>query len=324
MFIQTLPIEASQGHILVHNIANAEGQKVLAKGTRLGAKEIAILAAEGRQTVSVAVLAQGDVHEDEAATRIAAALTAEMGAIRLSRAVAGRITFHATERGMLQVATESLLALNLIQGVTLATRPAFTVVGGENHRSDIATLKIIPYALLEAIVQAAIEVAPPILRVRPLPPQRVALLIVADAGSAARLTRQFEPPTRTRLEQLGSVVGAVQVVPQTLEAITAATRTLLATHDALFIGGQTSIMDSDDTTLHALRMAGVEVVGHGAPVEPGNMLAWGYHAHQWVLCAPGCAKSIETNVVDLLLPRFLAGERLEPAAIAALALGGLL
>ena len=98
-------------------------------------------------------------------------------------------------------------------------------------------------------------------------------------------------------------------------------RQRLGRHCPLVIGGQTSIMDQEDTTLRALREAQVEVALHGAPVEPGNMMAIGYQGDKWVLCAPGCAKSPRTNVVDLILPRLLAGERLDRRAVAALLAG---
>ncbi len=92
----------------------------------------------------------------------------------------------------------------------------------------------------------------------------------------------------------------------------------------LVIVGQTSIMDMDDLTLRALRSVGVTDLLHGAPVDPGNLLAVGAFANKSVLCAPGCARSLKRNVVDLILPRLLSGERLDRAQIAQLAPGGLL
>jgi len=42
------------------------------------------------------------------------------------------------------------------------------------------------------------------------------------------------------------------------------------------------------------------------------------------MCAPGCARGLKRNVVDLVLPRLLLGDRLERRDIAALGLGGFL
>ena len=62
----------------------------------------------------------------------------------------------------------------------------------------------------------------------------------------------------------------------------------------------------------------------GAPVEPGNLLALAYLPGAAVLCAPGCAKGLKRNVVDLVLPRLLLGDRLARQDVAALGLGGFL
>jgi molybdopterin biosynthesis enzyme len=83
-------------------------------------------------------------------------------------------------------------------------------------------------------------------------------------------------------------------------------------------------MDADDTALRGLREVGAQVVVHGAPVEPGNLLALAYFPHTPVLCAPGCARGLGYNIVDMILPRLLLGDHLERTDIAALGLGGLL
>ncbi|HBY95303.1 MAG TPA: molybdopterin-binding protein, partial [Chloroflexi bacterium] len=94
--------------------------------------------------------------------------------------------------------------------------------------------------------------------------------------------------------------------------------------DLLIVAGQTSIMDEEDITPRALRAAGATLELHGAPVEPGNLLALAYFPRTPVMCAPGCARSPSHNVVDMVLPRLLTGERLGRAEIAELGLGGLL
>jgi molybdenum cofactor cytidylyltransferase len=43
-----------------------------------------------------------------------------------------------------------------------------------------------------------------------------------------------------------------------------------------------------------------------------------------LVAAPGCARSAEENVLDVVLPRLLAGDRLERADLVGLGHGGLL
>ena len=87
-------------------------------------------------------------------------------------------------------------------------------------------------------------------------------------------------------------------------------------------------MDRDDITTQGIRMAGGRIEHYGAPVEPGNLLLLAYLDRPGgpipVLGAPGCVRSRDTNIVDLLLPRLLAGESITRQAIVALGHGGLL
>ncbi len=62
----------------------------------------------------------------------------------------------------------------------------------------------------------------------------------------------------------------------------------------------------------------------GAPFDPGNLLMLAYLNDIPILCAPGCARSRKTNVVDWVLPRLLAGDHLTREDIISLGAGGLL
>jgi molybdenum cofactor cytidylyltransferase len=77
-------------------------------------------------------------------------------------------------------------------------------------------------------------------------------------------------------------------------------------------------------TPQGIRLAGGKIECFGAPVEPGNLLLLATVRGTLVLGAPGCARSRQTNVIDLVLPRLLAGELLAQRDIRALGNGGLL
>ena len=324
MYIRSLPIEQTLGHLLIHNIMGEDGRKVLKKGTRITEKEAAKLRATGHKQVDVGIMQPNDVHENEAARSLAEALLADAQGWRMTRAVGGRVNIHTQHNGVLKVNVPRLIAFNTLPYVTLATRRQHAPLGPSFESTQVATLKVIPYAIPNTVLEQAMTLAGSILQMVPLQAQRVALLITADEASTARIQRQFESATRTRMERLGSELATVEAVEQDDAQIAATAQRLLASHDALFIGGQTSIMDIQDTTPRALSMIGAKIALHGAPVEPGNLLALAYHGPKWILCAPGCAKSINANIVDLLLPRLMAGEQLGPADIAEMGLGGLL
>ncbi len=326
MRLEERAVSDALGTILMHNVADAEGKRTLKKGTFLTEKQVAELAEMGRRTVDVAVLEAGDAREDEAAVILAEAL--QTGPLSLTRPSGGRVNLRADVDGLLEVDAERLLALNLIPGIALATRRQHTVVGPNQETDNAGTLKIIPFALSRRELDRALELArtrPGIVEVRPFQPgRRVTMLFVGEPSVHARLHDEYLPATRARLERLRAEMVAVEDTVQEEGAIARAAVHLAAISDLLIVAGQTSVMDEDDTTLRGLRQAGAQMTLSGAPVEPGNLLALAYLPHTPVLCAPGCAKGLKRNIVDLVLPRLLLGDRLERRDIAAFGLGGFL
>jgi molybdenum cofactor cytidylyltransferase len=325
MQLEERTVNQALGTILLHNVADVEGRRTLKKGTRLTEEHLAQLAEMGRATVEVVVLGAGDAHEDEAALALAGAMQTEH--LSYTRAMGGRVNLRTAVDGLLEVDADRLLVINMLPGFAVATRRQHTVVGPKQETDNVATLKIVPYAVARRDLERAVELAgarPGIVEVRPFQPgRRVAMLFVAEPAAWERTRDEYLPPTETRLARLGAEIVATEAVDLDEAAIAQAAARLAAGADLLIIAGQTSIAHDDDTTLRALRRAGAETTLSGAPVEPGNLLALAYLPTP-VLCAPGCAKGLKRNVVDLVLPRLLLGDRLERQEVAALGLGGFL
>jgi hypothetical protein len=330
MKIQRLPLEQAAGHLLIHNVVDATGKRALRKGVQLAPAHLARLAELGYRELDVAVLAPDDIPEDEAASRLVEAVRSQQ--LMVKRGVGGRANLHTTVRGLLKVDAERLAALNNLPGITLATLPQHALVYPSHdplrrgHDDQVATLKIIPYALPANTLCAALEIAhgAPIIDLLPLREQRVALLITGDATVHASLRAQFEPAIRQRLERLGSQLVTVCTVVHDEAAIGLAAQPLLNQYDLLIVAGQTSIMDEHDLVLAGLYRQGARIILHGAPVDPGNLLALAEYQGRPILCAPGCARSMAPNVVDLILPRLLTGQLLTRTDLNQLAVGGLL
>lgn len=326
MRIEERSTATALGMILMHNVADAAGSRIVKKGTLLAEEEIDRLVEAGRTSVRVAVLEAGDMREDEAATAVGELLrTTEL---ELTPPGGGRVNLRSRVDGVLQVDAQRLLALNMIPGLALATRRQHAVVGPGQDTDNVATLKVVPFALSGTAVAQAKELAEPrpgIVEIRPFQlGRRVALLLVGETAVHGKLADSYVPPTRTRLEALKAELVTVQAVTEETESLAAAASALADDHDLLIIAGQTSIVHEEDSTLRALRMAGARNTLSGAPVEPGNLLAMAHFAHTPVLCVPGCARGLRRNVVDLVLPRLLLGDRLEREDVAALSLGGFL
>jgi molybdenum cofactor cytidylyltransferase len=192
----------------------------------------------------------------------------------------------------------------------------------------LALVKIIPFAIPTArIVDAesiAQESSPPIW-VRPLERRLVSLIVSGPEGARERLLADFTNPVAERISALGSTLAAVSYVPHDPSSIA---ETLIqhyeAGHRLILLAGVSAIIDRGDVVPTALLAAGGTITHFGVPVDPGSLLMCGYLRNVPVIGAPGCIKSRKTNVIDWILPRLLAGERLTRADLVVLGHGGLL
>ncbi len=316
MRLENIPLDQAVGAILVHNIVGADGRKAFAKGRVLSTDDIAKIRVLGKATVNVAMLDPDDVREDDAAARLARAVAGD--GVELSKPSGGRVNLYATTRGFLRVNRDALNRINELNGVTLATIPRFAPVA---PKKMIATLKTIGLALPDATVRAVEEIGA-VMNVAPVINAQAAIILTGSANGRARVEEIFVPPIRARLEEFGAQIVSQEFVAEEENAIADA----LARVDAqlIVIAGETSIMDAEDVTPRGITRAGGVIELYGAPVEPGNLLLLAYRGVAPIIGAPGCIKSRATNVVDLILPRLLAGERVTRADVIALAEGGLL
>ena len=82
-------------------------------------------------------------------------------------------------------------------------------------------------------------------------------------------------------------------------------------------------VDPDDVTREGIRRAGGTSECYGAPVLPGAMFMTARIGDVPVLGVPACGLFHRTTILDLVLPRILAGESVSREEIAAMGHGGL-
>ncbi|MBI5930678.1 MAG: molybdopterin-binding protein [Chloroflexi bacterium] len=317
-------VEEAVGKILAHNLVGPDGKKLLGKGHRLSSGDREILLANGYSSVVVAALDSTDLGENEAARRVGMAIAGPN--VRVVAPGVGRANLSAEVDGPLYINVPLLRRLNSIdEGITIATLREHTPV---KTRMLITLVKIIPFGIPAARVEDVEAIARefgPIVSVRPLKPTSVSLIISGPERARERLLGDFTSPVEQRIQALGSALKPVTFVPHTAEAIVQALCEQQAAEAGLIIlAGISAIIDRDDVVPTALRQAGGSVSHFGAPVDPGSLLMLGYLGNIPVIGAPGCIKSTKTNIIDWILPRLLAGERLTHADLIDMGHGGLL
>ena len=314
-----VPVADAVGAILAHSEALGRGKR-LRKGRVLSSDDVADLSTAGLETVVVAQLEPDDIHEDQAAMRLAHALVPEpdQAGLRIGPAGTGRVNLYSKGPGVLRLDPDRIAAVNGIDpSIAVATlTPWHRVEAG----SMVATVKIIPYGIANSDLEQAEQQATGALS-RIAPVLRSACLIETRVGERTPSLKGRQAMAK-RVERLGLTLSPRQVVPHKARPIADA---IAQSHeDLVLVLTASATSDIRDTAPQALRRAGGEVEHFGMPVDPGNLLFLGVHSERPVIGLPGCARSPALNGADWVLERVICGVPVTRADFAAMGVGGLL
>jgi molybdenum cofactor cytidylyltransferase len=321
IFATRTPEPTLIGAILAHSLRLPDS--LIAKGTALTENHLTAINTAGIPHISVALLEKNDIPEGEAARRLGIML-AGVG-LRAGEPVHGRVNLFAIHAGLLGIEHERIAALNMLdEAITLATLPDATrLADGEM----VATLKIIPFAVTETVLERAAEhlagSAP--LRVQPFRPLRVGLVLsqlphLKDSAISATIA-----VTKARVQARGGILLGPRTVAHKAAPIAVAVQQLLTDGaELMLIAGASAVTDRGDVAPSAIIAAGGIIERFGMPVDPGNLLCFGSIGTVPAIVLPGCARSPKLNGIDFVLDRIFAGESLDSMAIARMGVGGLL
>ena len=325
--LKKIRVEDAVGSVLCHDITRIVPGEVqeaaFKKGHIVRAEDIEELLKLGKDHIFVWEPEEGMVHEDDAATRIAA--KAAGPGVSFSQPSEGKVELTAEHPGVLKVNVEALRRINSIDQVTLVTRRHNDPV---LHAGDqVAGTRVIPLVIEEAKVAAAEGVcrdAGPILQVAPFVLCRVGVVVTGNEVFHGRIQDGFGPVLREKFSALGCEVIDVAYAPDDQAEIVAKIHRFvdLGAHLIVATGGMS--VDPDDRTPGAIKATGAHIVSYGMPVLPGNMYLVAYLGDVPVMGLPGCVMFKETTAFDYIVPRVLTGERLTRADIVELGHGGLL
>ena len=317
-----VPVSQAEGAILAHSLRL--GSAALKKGRVLSVADLELIAGAGLAGITVARIEAGDVGEDAAAERVAAAAVGP--GITAAAPFTGRVNLHAEARGVLIFDRERVDRLNLVnEAITLGTLPPFTVV---EPRQMVATIKIIPFAAPEEAVKGCVQAAiseGPLLRVAPFRPMSVGLIQTRLPGLKESILDKTREVTEGRLLALRCSLAFEQRCAHETADLSVAVRDAFGRGiDMLLIHGASAILDRRDVIPAAIEAAGGRIDHFGMPVDPGNLLLLGHVGEKAVLGLPGCARSPKVNGFDWVLERLVAGLRVGGPEIMRMGSGGLL
>lgn len=322
--MKEVAVEQAVGTVLAHDLTQIipgeyKGAR-FKKGYVLTEEDVPVLLSMGKRHLYVLEKDDTDVHENEAALRIAS--RAAGPGIRLTEPSEGKIELRAEVDGLLKIDREKLYRLVAQDEIMFATIHENRVVrAGEK----LAGTRIIPLFVSEEVMQKAEAILgdEPIVEIRPLRELKVGVVTTGSEVYNGLIEDAFGPVLVRKFGELGSKVCKQLFADDDEEMIAGCIRQLVDEGmDIIGITGGMSV-DPDDRTPSGIRLAGGEVVSYGAPVLPGAMFMLSYIGDVPVVGLPGCVMYSRTSVFDLIVPRLLAGERVTKEDINKLAHGGL-
>jgi len=330
------------GHIISHDITRIipGGEKGVAfkKGHVVRAEDIDTLLKIGKSHLYVWENDGTLLHENEAAQVLADLVAGDE--FRKGEVKEGKIEIFAGQDGILKVDKEKLAALNGFDEVMVATRHDLSPV---KKGDKLCGTRIIPLAIswerMDEVARA-VGVEPTkiadtekagaeaagavtVLSVLPYKKMKAAIVTTGSEVFEGLIEDGFSPIVKEKLAEFETENIGHLTVPDNPEMTTnAILRMIEKGADLVLVTGGMSV-DPDDRTPLAIKKTGAEVISYGAPVLPGAMFMVAYIGDTAILGLPGCVMHSKRTILDIILPRVMAGIRVSKADINALAPGGL-
>jgi hypothetical protein len=301
------------GRVLVHDLGPD-----LRKGTILGGRHLERV--RQASEVHLVELEPGDVHEDEAARRLAAALSGP--GLDTQGPVQSQARLIAHHRGLVRVHPEVVDAINALGYISV-----FTLMDGQAvaEGEEVAGCKVTPVAVPGTLIEAAEKLARdkgPVVELVAFRPLKT--FVVATERLKPKARELFGAAVTAKLGWYGAEVLGVREVARTGDAVRAAYDEAVELGAQLVLFAGASAIDPLDPAYAELTRVGGSLLQLGAPMHPGSMLWLGRLGEAAVVGVASCAGFGRSSSLDLLLPFVFAYGRADAKDLLRLGHGGLI
>jgi hypothetical protein len=324
--LKKIKLEDAVGTKLAHDITEIRPGEfkgpAFRKGHTVCNEDLCHLQKLGKNNLYVIELGEDEIHENQAAAILAKALTGE-GIVWTDDPHEGKINLLAENDGLFKVDTTALAAFNMVDEVMCATLHNHTLV---KKGEKVAATRAIPLVMKRVAIERAAAIARQngaVLSVQALRQAKVGLVITGNEVFHGLIEDRFAPILTEKVTALGSEVDGIAFAPDDEKLISKAIRNHLDRGCGLIMLSGGMSVDPDDVSRKGIRMAGATEMNYGSAVLPGAMFLVAYMGEIPLLGVPACGLYHRTTVLDLVLPRILAGEYIGKADLAFLGHGGL-
>ena len=212
----------------------------------------------GKKEVYLLTLRPGEVHEEDAARRMARAVAGRN--LKLTAPREGKVEFIAKTFGLLKIKVGALRKINRVGAAILSTRHNHSIVRAGDV---VAGTRIIPLVIRETKVARVEEIGRrqgPVIELLPIRTKKVGVLVTGSEILEGRIQDRSADIVKSKAEALGSKVTRTAVVADDPSLIAAEIgRMKKAGCQVIVTTGGLSV-DPDDVTLAGIRRSGAEDV----------------------------------------------------------------
>jgi hypothetical protein len=309
--VKVIDVDEAAGTALSHDLTLIDPE-VGYKGARFKKghvvleEDIALLKRMGREHLSILELDPDEVHEDDAALRVAARVCSfhmEGTNFAVQGPSEGKCSLIALQDGLLSFDEEAVHAINEDANWVFATLPDKMPVMKDE---TVAAWRVGPLVVNEATVRHAERCLSPF-KLLPFRPLRTVLVTTGREIWEGRVKDAFPGKLEKKLELYRAPLIGHEVVPDDRERIRACVESWIerGAEVVLCTGGMS--VDADDLTPAAIRDVASEVVFRGAPVLPGSNLMLAKKGDTILLGVPACAVHSAVTALDTMMHRIYAG-----------------
>jgi molybdenum cofactor synthesis domain-containing protein len=324
--MQKVPVGEAIGMTLCHDmtriIPGQQKNREFRRGDVITPGDVSRLRLLGKEHVYVWEQAPDHVHEDEAALRLAR--QAAGPGLAWKEPNQGKVNLTAQYDGLLKIRVDQLNRINRIENLAFATLHNNQVV---KKGQVVAGAKIIPLTVHRSKLEEAEKICcqPPehLLSVKPFQSLWTGIVTTGTEVYSGRITDGFGSLLRRKTAPFGARMIGQVIVPDNVDVIAEEIRRLVNEGAELILVTGGMSVDPDDVTPLAIKASGADVVFYGAPVLPGSMFMLAYQGHVPICGIPAGALFNKVTILDFILPRIFAGERIGREEIVLMGHGGL-
>jgi molybdenum cofactor synthesis domain-containing protein len=323
--IKKVRVENAIGKRLCHDLTKIIPGKFKGVGFKRGhiikEDDVIELLKMGKSHIYVLELEEGEIHEEDAAKRIALAISGNN--LELTDPKEGKVNIKAKIDGLLKIKPDILEMVNSIEDISVATLH-------NNYPCEkgkiVAGIRIIPLFIEDLKIRKIEEICEKngkFINILPFREKKIGIVVTGTEIFNGLIKDKSADIVEAKIKKYGSYCIDRIVVPDDINLIKDAIFKLREEKAQVIIltGGMS--VDPDDVTKEGVKASGANIISYGAPVHPGSMFLYALFRNIPILGLPACVVHDDTTIFDFILPRILSDDIIERSDIIKLGHGGL-